>query len=719
MKRRGSFEQDEDVKRRFLGHTPDQSPPRLNAMVDQLPPQRHPLLQKLLGQNLASPVIDLSDNTQQQSSGYVDLTEDTPTNDYSHHLRMALDRDDPLKRQQAKENPYVYCRYCNHQTDKPLQIPCCRHLICRSCAQQLPPEVYSCKICFKSFKKMEVETVYIQTLAVPHVWQYRVKGPCMVLEDMTFTYHTFPEDSLLSWGNRQINVCSYLPIGTSNMLEKFPDEIILKILHFLDDVGDVLNVSLVCKDLKRSARDDSLWKRFYQIRYFTDRISIRTYKKCPDRSWMYIYGHKSSIENMKWTLALPSVAPVLQGKDKSLTNSQSTPSTTNINQRDVLQSNTRVPILRRNSSDGFTITRKSTERTSIDDLAVPNVYRHGEPEFRRKRTHSGINQSRIFVKSQCLAITCMRFDSSNVVTGGGHSDNWDFEPASLLAPNNVVVYDAKYARKVKTLAGHSDTITSVLIVGERIISGSRDRTVKIWHRSGPRWSKRTAFTVDTKRAHTKAITALHALGSTLVSASKDKTMRVWDVTEVGGEAKCVFNMPSIQQALQFKDNTIVSGGKDRKLYVTDLETSQTTMTMRGHKGWISALQINFNHVMSAGGNDGSLRLFDLRTGDNVRTIKVENSLFSNGWITSLQWDENKVICGSSDRCIRLYDIVSGKCFNTLKAHSDVITAVQYDNNKLLSSSLDRTVRFWNFSGEASGEEAESSVSNGHPSCTVS
>lgn len=53
---------------------------------------------------------------------------------------------------------------------------------------------------------------------------------------------------------------------------------------------------------------------------------------------------------------------------------------------------------------------------------------------------------------------------------------------------------------------------------------------------------------------------------------------------------------------------------------------------------------------------------DLRVGTNIRTmktIKTDSSIFSVGSITCLQWDENKVIVGTSDKSVKMLDMVSG------------------------------------------------------------
>jgi len=46
----------------------------------------------------------------------------------------------------------------------------------------------------------------------------------------------------------------------------------------------------------------------------------------------------------------------------------------------------------------------------------------------------------------------------------------------------VKVWDAQTGREELSLTGHADTVTGVAVgaEGERIVSGSRDGTVKVW-----------------------------------------------------------------------------------------------------------------------------------------------------------------------------------------------------------------------------------------------
>lgn len=43
--------------------------------------------------------------------------------------------------------------------------------------------------------------------------------------------------------------------------------------------------------------------------------------------------------------------------------------------------------------------------------------------------------------------------------------------------------------------------------------------------------------------------------------------------------------------------------------------------------------------------------------------KVDNSVFSVGWVTCLQFDENKIVAGTADRVVKIVDMISGSKFS--------------------------------------------------------
>ena len=59
-------------------------------------------------------------------------------------------------------------------------------------------------------------------------------------------------------------------------------------------------------------------------------------------------------------------------------------------------------------------------------------------------------------------------------------------------------------------------------------------------------------------------------------------------------------------------------------------------------------------------------------------------------------DGRCAVSGSEDQTVRVWDLRSGVCLRTLKGHSDTVSSVSVtpDGRRAVSGSFDRTLRVW-------------------------
>lgn len=87
----------------------------------------------------------------------------------------------------------------------------------------------------------------------------------------------------------------------------------------------------------------------------------------------------------------------------------------------------------------------------------------------------------------------------------------------------------------------------------------------------------------------------------------------------------------------------------------------------------------------------------LRLNWTSRTVEPRHFAFPahpSHVITCLQFDDDKILTGSDDTLIHVYDTRTGKLRKKLEGHEGGVWALQYEGNVLVSGSTDRSVRVW-------------------------
>ena len=95
----------------------------------------------------------------------------------------------------------------------------------------------------------------------------------------------------------------------------------------------------------------------------------------------------------------------------------------------------------------------------------------------------------------------------------------------------------------------------------------------------------------------------------------------------------------------------------------------------------------------SGGGDNLIQIWDMRTGDEDRTLIGHTSGVTCG---ALSMDGKMLVTGSWDRTVRIWDIESGNAKQPLRGHMASVDAVATaaDRKTIASAGSDRTFRLW-------------------------
>ncbi|KAH8097106.1 WD40 repeat-like protein [Cristinia sonorae] len=286
----------------------------------------------------------------------------------------------------------------------------------------------------------------------------------------------------------------------------------------------------------------------------------------------------------------------------------------------------------------------------------------------------------------------------------------DKENAAVFEPTSRKMY------------GHTDSVYCLEFDSSKIITGSRDRTIKVW-------SLKTGKCLATFSGHNGSVLCLkfdkdweldpaNALSEEefggeghnlwrkgfMVSGSSDSSVCVWDMyaCPVENEDGTVdLAVTAVVRRIlrghmlgvldiRIDDRWIISCSKDALIRVWDRKTLELNCTFSGHEGPVNAVGLQGNRVASASG-DGKMMLWDISTGERVRIFEGHDR-----GLACIEFKDDTIVSGSNDFKIKVWNANTGECVRTLAGHDNLVRALSFDprSGRLVSGSYDRTVKVW-------------------------
>lgn len=293
---------------------------------------------------------------------------------------------------------------------------------------------------------------------------------------------------------------------------------------------------------------------------------------------------------------------------------------------------------------------------------------------------------------------------------------------------------ANDAGKAVYLSGHTDSVYCLQFDEEKIITGSRDRTIRVWDINTyqclrvigrpnvkPVLGPKVLRTVDypsfhmatasvngtaygdgifhpNNDCHDASILCLQYDDKILVTGSSDNTLLVWDI-KTYQIIKCLKAHVGGVLDVALDAKHIVSCSKDSKIIVWDRERLEVKGQLTGHRGPVNAVQLRGDQLVSASG-DGIARLWDLKE----MKLKKEFPAKERG-LAAVEFSEDMkyVLAGGNDNITYKFETESGREVMQFTGHSQLVRSLWLDsaNDRVVSGSYDLDLRVYDF---ATGQE---------------
>jgi eukaryotic-like serine/threonine-protein kinase len=256
------------------------------------------------------------------------------------------------------------------------------------------------------------------------------------------------------------------------------------------------------------------------------------------------------------------------------------------------------------------------------------------------------------------------------------SDDQIIATASL--DNTIRLWDRYNGRQILKLTGHASDVFAIDFTkdGRFLASASDDGTIRLWDlQSGQQ-----------KRILTGSQGPVTALAFTnddraLISATANRTVRLWAVNH-GLEQSRAKTSKKIQRVIRCPSQSGPSycGQINSREWISSKDP-----LFKNHSSFVSK---NPFTAFTACENQGQLvfllgqatGLIEVRTTTSEKTLRVLKGHSKPIDVLNVSHNGEKLLSGSRDLTMRLWDIASGRESQVFKKHKSVITALAHNNN---------------------------------------
>ncbi|KAF4516753.1 hypothetical protein B566_EDAN004592 [Ephemera danica] len=220
----------------------------------------------------------------------------------------------------------------------------------------------------------------------------------------------------------------------------------------------------------------------------------------------------------------------------------------------------------------------------------------------------------------------------------------------------VKCWDLEYNKVIRHYHGHLSAVYCMALhpTIDVLITAGRDSTARVW-------DMRTKANVHTLTGHTNTVASVlcQAAEPQVITGSHDCTIRLWDLA--AGKSRCTLtNHKKSVRALTLHPNLYMfASASPDNIKQWKCPEGKFIQNLGGHNAIIECLAVNSDGVLVSGGNNGSIHLWDWRTGYNFQRLQAPvqpGSMDSEAGVYAMTFDlsGSRLITTDADKTIKIY-----------------------------------------------------------------
>ncbi|KAL4882020.1 WD40-repeat-containing domain protein [Aspergillus karnatakaensis] len=241
---------------------------------------------------------------------------------------------------------------------------------------------------------------------------------------------------------------------------------------------------------------------------------------------------------------------------------------------------------------------------------------------------------------------------------------------------------------------HRECVYAIQFIGKWLVSGSRDRSVRVWDLETKRLWHPPLF------GHTKSVLCLQfdprPSEDIIISGSSDKNVIIWRFST--GE--------KIHEIAPAHDDSVLNLRFDHRYLVT---CSKDKLIKIWNRQQLSPADKDYPSISSGSGVTYPSYIVDTKeipspileaeiAKNNIRTLAPYALLMTldghTAAVNAIHMSGDEIVSASGDRLIKVWNVRNGACKQTLPGHEKGIACVQFDNHRIVSGSNDNTIRIF-------------------------